>query len=468
MKFPLALIPRALTRIALAFFSFSTLGLATSSSLLAQGVLPVPNSTLPSSTQPALSPPLPPAYPTPAYPMGAYPMGAYTPMPPLYPASEPPVSMLISGLLSEYQASQDEDRKKQIVEKITQLVQKQFDQTHSMQQQEIKTLEALLAQKKKQFEKREAIKDKIVTDRVAALVQKADGTGWESDGQPFPSGHALPAMTPAWAPVGNASASYPSQPSYPIYSSPAGVPPTTQPPAGLIPPALSPMSLAPLGPTTSGPATSRPASGAQVLFGAQTADLPIPPQFSTPTPLPTPAEVPGQTVGEYPKARVSYEDFKELVAQVEPHRSERILSLDQFLQMSKQPNVIVLDTRSAFRYERIHIQGAKHLSFTDFTQANLAGVIPTPETTVLIYCNNNFDGNQVDFASKSAPARPSSNRSLGSQVASQEKPVQLALNVPTYINLYGYGYQNVYELGELVKVTDPRIQFEGTMVGKDK
>ena len=217
------------------------------------------------------------------------------------------------------------------------------------------------------------------------------------------------------------------------------------------------MSLTPLG-----PATSRPASGAQVLFGAQTADLPIPIQ------VPTPAQFPGQTVGEYPKARVSYEDFKELVAQVEPHRSARILSLDQFLQMSKQPNVIVLDTRSAFRYERIHIQGAKHLSFTDFTQANLAGVIPTPETTVLIYCNNNFDGNQVDFASKSAPARPSSNRSLGSQVASQEKPVQLALNVPTYINLYGYGYQNVYELGELVKVTDPRIQFEGTMVGKDK
>jgi hypothetical protein len=193
-----------------------------------------------------------------------------------------------------------------------------------------------------------------------------------------------------------------------------------------------------------------------VLFGAQTAGLP------------NPFQLPSQTAGEYPKARVSYEDFKELVAEVEPHRSARILSLDQFLQMSKQPNVMVLDTRSAFRYERIHIQGAKHLSFTDFTQANLAGVIPTPETTVLIYCNNNFDGNQIDFASKSAPARPSNNRSVGSQVASQEKPVQLALNVPTYINLYGYGYQNVYELGELVKVTDPRIQFEGSMVGKDK
>ncbi|MCE2784711.1 MAG: hypothetical protein LW699_07490 [Pirellula sp.] len=405
--------PRFGIRIALAFLGFSIPGLATSSALLAQGSLPassLPANSLPASPLPALSPPRPQAYPNPAYDNPAYPMPAY------YPASEPPVSMLMSGLLSEYQASQDEDRKKQIVETITQLVQKQFDQTHSMQQQEIKTLEALLAQKKKRIEKREAIKDKIVTDRVAALVQKAEGTGWESDGQPFPSGYALPA----------------------------------------IPPASPPVSLTPLGPVPFGQGGSGPTSGAQVLFGAQTAGLP------------NPFELPSQTAGEYPRARVSYEDFKELVAEVEPHRSARILSLDQFLQMSKQPNVMVLDTRSAFRYERIHIQGAKHLSFTDFTQANLAGVIPTPETTVLIYCNNNFDGNQIDFASKSAPSRPSSNRSLGSQVASQEKPVQLALNVPTYINLYGYGYQNVYELGELVKVTDPRIQFEGTMVGKDK
>ena len=40
----------------------------------------------------------------------------------------------------------------------------------------------------------------------------------------------------------------------------------------------------------------------------------------------------------------------------------------------------------------------------------------------------------------------------------------MALNIPTYVNLYGYGYQNVYELDELVKVTDPRIKFEGSVV----
>jgi len=33
-----------------------------------------------------------------------------------------------------------------------------------------------------------------------------------------------------------------------------------------------------------------------------------------------------------------------------------------------------------------------------------------------------------------------------------------------YINLFGYGYRNVYELHELVKVSDPRIEFEGSIV----
>ena len=40
----------------------------------------------------------------------------------------------------------------------------------------------------------------------------------------------------------------------------------------------------------------------------------------------------------------------------------------------------------------------------------------------------------------------------------------MALNIPTYVNLHGYGYRNVYELHELVKVTDPRIAFEGSIV----
>jgi hypothetical protein len=167
-------------------------------------------------------------------------------------------------------------------------------------------------------------------------------------------------------------------------------------------------------------------------------------------------------VKSYPPAKVSFDDFKGLVAEVEPHRASRLVDLDTFLTMSKQPGVIILDTRSTFRYKRIHVKGAKHLSFTDFTQNNLRTVIPSFDTTILIYCNNNFAGNQIDFATKLA--RPQPRDALSVQLAAQEKPLMMALNIPTYINLYGYGYRNVYELDELVNVNDPRIKFEGSIV----
>jgi len=166
----------------------------------------------------------------------------------------------------------------------------------------------------------------------------------------------------------------------------------------------------------------------------------------------------------YTKAKVSFEDYKNLVAEVEPHRAKRLIDLDTFLKMSNEPGVIILDSRSTFRYERIHVNGAKHLSFTDFTQNNLAEIIPSFETTILIYCNNNFDGNQTDFASKVAMPVTSSGSIITAQFNSQEKSLMMALNIPTYINLYGYGYQNVYELNELVDVNDPRISFEGSIV----
>ena len=205
----------------------------------------------------------------------------------------------------------------------------------------------------------------------------------------------------------------------------------------------------------------------------------------------------------YPPAKVNYEGFKALMAEVEPHRQERLVDLNTFLKMSNEPGVVVLDTRSALRYERIHLKGAVHLSFPDFTQDNLRKVIPSKETVVLIYCNNNFDGNEVDFAPKVpeflfqqpqpealpltdavkagplpqadseiavSPTRRDRSRlseipTPRAQFQSQERPGSLALNVPTYITLYGYGYRNVYELDELVKVSDPRLSFDGTVVG---
>ena len=168
----------------------------------------------------------------------------------------------------------------------------------------------------------------------------------------------------------------------------------------------------------------------------------------------------------YPKAKVSFDDFKGLVTEVEQHRADRLVDLDTFLKKSKEPGVIILDTRSKFRFDRIHLKDAKHLNFSDFTQDNLQRIIPAFETTVLIYCNNNFEGNQTDFPSKIVFPVAEPLVTPATQFAAQEKPLMMALNIPTYVNLYGYGYRNVFELHELVDVNDPRIAFEGTIVGQ--
>lgn len=171
---------------------------------------------------------------------------------------------------------------------------------------------------------------------------------------------------------------------------------------------------------------------------------------------------------DYPRARVDFQAYAELVAEVQQHREDRLIDLDTFLAMSDDPNVIILDTRSKYRYDRIHVAGARHLNFADFTQDNLRQVIPDFDITVLIYCNNNFEGDQEDFPTKKvSPAAllaAGSETASGSGVTAAGEPLMMALNVPTYINLYGYGYRNVYELDELVSVDDPRVAFAGSTI----
>ena len=154
-------------------------------------------------------------------------------------------------------------------------------------------------------------------------------------------------------------------------------------------------------------------------------------------------------------ALVSFDDFKNLVAEVEPYREQRMVNLETFLAMSKEPNTIILDARSKNRYDSKHLLGAVSLPFTDFTASDLQWKIPNPETRILIYCNNNIDDDPIDFRSKMvAPPRDFGNN---------QKPIMLALNIPTFINLYGYGYRNIYELSELVSINDPRIKMESSI-----
>lgn len=164
---------------------------------------------------------------------------------------------------------------------------------------------------------------------------------------------------------------------------------------------------------------------------------------------------------ERPSEIVDFEAFVALAAEVQTYRKNRLVNLDSFLALAKRPNTVILDTRSQQFYQFKHIKGAKNLTFADFTIQNLARVIPSYETTILIYCNNNFRADEFNFPSKIAPSFEILN-DLG--IKTGKKPISLALNIPTFINLYGYGYRNVYELESLVHVLDPRLEFEGTAV----
>jgi len=162
---------------------------------------------------------------------------------------------------------------------------------------------------------------------------------------------------------------------------------------------------------------------------------------------------------DFPKAKVSYTDFEDLVKVVKSHRDKRPISFDEFTEKSKNPNVIILDTRSKDMYDKKHIKDAVHLNFSDFTQSNLAKTIPNTDTTILIYCNNNFNDDPIHFMSKTLLVLPSEEE--------KERTLSLALNIPTYINLYGYGYKNVYELDELISYFDQRITYEGSSINQE-
>lgn len=134
---------------------------------------------------------------------------------------------------------------------------------------------------------------------------------------------------------------------------------------------------------------------------------------------------------------INYDGYIELTREVRPLRSTRLLTLAEFKKRSRSVNVLVLDARSASAFAEGHIDGAINLPFPDFTAESLAAVIGRDvNRPIFIYCNNNFRDNKRPVMMKATP---------------------LALNIQTFVNLYGYGYKNVWELGEAVTMDDPRV-----------
>lgn len=134
---------------------------------------------------------------------------------------------------------------------------------------------------------------------------------------------------------------------------------------------------------------------------------------------------------------IDFDGFSDLTVEVVPYRSARLVNLRDFNARASRPETLILDARSAQAFKEGHIEGAVNLPLPDFTADRLAEVIGTdPDREILIYCNNNFTNNRRPVVTKR---------------------IQLALNIQTFINLYGYGYRNVYELGEAVDMDSPQV-----------
>jgi len=138
---------------------------------------------------------------------------------------------------------------------------------------------------------------------------------------------------------------------------------------------------------------------------------------------------------------IDYQAFEADVSKVGKLREQRRVSEAEFIRLSKDPDTVVLDARSAGKFALLHVKGARNLSLPDITEDELAKVIASKSTRVLIYCNNNF---------------------LNAPEAFPTKRLEASLNIYTFNVLYSYGYTNVYELGPLLDIHKTRLTFEGS------
>jgi len=132
--------------------------------------------------------------------------------------------------------------------------------------------------------------------------------------------------------------------------------------------------------------------------------------------------------------QIDYAGFGRLVHELAPVREAHRLDWATFIARARAEGALLLDARSESAFARGHVRGALNLPFSDFTDEALRTAIgKDPGRPIYIYCNNNFSDNRDPVVTKR---------------------VELALNIPTFVNLHGYGYGNVWELADVVSTRD--------------
>jgi len=137
--------------------------------------------------------------------------------------------------------------------------------------------------------------------------------------------------------------------------------------------------------------------------------------------------------------QIDYAGFQQLTGDLAQVRAAHRLAWPDFAAKARAEGALLLDARSADAFARGHLEGAVNLPFTDFTDDALAQVIgPDRSRPIYIYCNNNFRDNADPVMTKRAP---------------------MALNIPTFINLHGYGYTNIWELADVIATSDTEARW---------
>jgi len=142
---------------------------------------------------------------------------------------------------------------------------------------------------------------------------------------------------------------------------------------------------------------------------------------------------------DIPNPLIDYAAFQSGVERVGIVREQHRVSEFEFVHMASDVSTVILDARSAEKFQLLHVRGARNLSLPDITEEELAKIIPSKSTRILIYCNNNFSNEPQAFPAKNLSA---------------------SLNVYTMNVLFAYGYTNVYELGPLIDIRKSIIPFD--------
>jgi phage shock protein E len=157
-------------------------------------------------------------------------------------------------------------------------------------------------------------------------------------------------------------------------------------------------------------------------------------------PVPTEQTPPPNQQAAIANPAIDMEAYLKAAKDAAEYRATHRLSEDDFIKMSREEGVIVLDARSSEKYRLLHVKGAINLSFPDIDVESLKRLLPDKNARILIYCNNNFRNAQKAFPTKS---------------------VNASLNLSTYISLHSYGYRNVYELGPQMDYKSSKLTFVG-------